>query len=161
VIVGCDYSTKAVDLAYLHPLDEGVWYHKKIAVNGLDKECLDAINYELEFAMEGFALVDHPVIYIEQPWSRYNQATAMQMVKVATAVEVLGKLAGYRVEWAHVASWRSAVFGKGKYDKATAKRLSREWAVTHTGLAIVSTDDNAADACCIAAFGEFVESSRA
>lgn len=153
MIIGVDYSTKAIDLAQHH---EGGWRHTKLLVNGFGVEFLQQLTVLLAAYAQWGGPTEERIVYVEQPWMRTNAATSMLMVKVATAVEVTAKLAGYRVEWAHVTSWRSKVFGKGKYSKIDAKRLSKEWAQENTGLDI-GKDDNAADACCIARYGELKE----
>lgn len=159
MIVGCDYSTKAIDLAQNGPHG---WRHVKLQINSFSLEFLD----ELQRLLTTWASWKEPseelVIYIEQPWiavggKTMNPGTTMLMVKSATAVQVLAILCGFRVEWAHVTAWRSKVFGKGKYPKKIAKARSVLWAEENTGLDI-NKDDNKADACCIAAYGEMRES---
>jgi len=156
VIIGCDYSTKAIDLAQRR--DGQHWRHTKLHVGEFAYPFLR----ELDTMLKAYSTWKRPdeecVLYVEQPWTRNNGATGMLMVKVSTAVQVLAMQNGYRVEWAHVATWRSAVFGSGKYPSAVAKELAVEWAREHTGLGEV--DDNTADACCIAAYGELAEQNK-
>ena len=158
IIVGVDYSTKAIDLAFK---GDDFWNNRRLIIgkDGIDKKFLETLRGEL-----GAFTYAVKAVYIEKPWMNVgfgnsNPKTTMQMVAVATIVQMTGIMLGYRIEWAPVVSWRSKVFGKGKYTKAIAKGLAISWAQANTGLTI--PNDNVADACCIAQYGAMMESENA
>src|SRR3990172_9822856 len=114
MIIGVDYSTKFIDLAYR---GEDMWTNTRMVINkdaGITKGFLEKLYGELKIFNAKVQAV-----YIEQPWmnaGRFggNPKTSMQMVAVATIVQMQSIMLGYRVEWAPVVRWRSKVFGKGR-----------------------------------------------
>lgn len=141
MIVGCDYSTKFIHLAWYEPIDG--WQVPRIAVD----PDLGQFLYDLEVALPD------PVggkLILERPWFRYNAQTAMLMQRVSTIVDVVATQKGFETHWVPIATWRSKIFGKGKYDTKTAKKLAIEHAKKFSNL---SVDDNTADAICLATYG--------
>ena len=163
MIVGCDYSTKAIDFATRRP--SGEWTCLKLGVGEgeIEGQLVNELARTLRVMANWTASGDR-VIYVEQPWMNVggrasNPATTMKMVQVATTVRIAAILVGYRAEWAHIATWRSAVFGKGKYVGKIAKERALAWSAQYTTLEL-GQDHNAADALCIAAYGEMKEHDR-
>lgn len=144
-ILGCDYSTKYVNLAWK---EEAEWQYPRIAVDGDLGQFLFDLKHELpaHISREKFGQ-----LYIERPWSRYNPGTAMQLQRIATIVDVVATQAGYETHWVAIAEWRSKIFGKGKYDSKTAKQMAVN--LVKERFDIVA-DDNTADAICLALYGE-------
>lgn len=143
MIVGCDYSTKLVHLAW-EITKKGTkkgWYTAEVDPNQLSI---------LESHIRQLAKDGAVALYLEKPWTRNNMWTGMQMVRIATIVETLAKLSDIEVHLVSPSHWRSEIFGKGKYDRKTAKALSVAKATEVLGQEV---DDNTADAVCIALYG--------
>lgn len=143
MILGCDYSTKFVNLGWFN---QG-WHYPRTKV----AEDLGEFLYDLKLLLPDPWEDGH--LYIERPWSGYNQWTGMQMQRVATIVDVVATQAGYETHWVAIATWRSKLFGKGKYTTKLAKSLAISYAREKCGIT-EGIDDNTADALCLALYGE-------
>jgi len=142
MIVGIDYSTKYVHLAW----NLGGWNYPRIKVEEDLGEFLFNLNDILPSLLE-----EDGHIYIERPWARYNVQTGMLMQRIATVVDVVATQAGYETHWVAIAAWRSLIFGKGTYKTKIAKQLAiaKVKEVMYT-----EVDDNTADAICLALYGQ-------
>jgi len=138
MIVGCDYSTKYVHFGW----NCGGWNYPRIPVEEDLGEFLFNINH---------ALPEGAHLYLERPWSRYNPYTGMQMQRIATIIDVVATQKSYETHWVSIATWRSKLFGKGKYTTKVAKEMAITYVKERCG---VEVDDNTADAICLALYGE-------
>lgn len=144
MIIGCDYSTKAIHLSWIR---DARWYTCVIK-NELIGEELESLRiFFRDRIIEGGGYGE---IFIEKPFTRGNAWTGVMMQRMATIIEVMATLAGFEIHWANTQAWRSKVFGKGKYKKAQAKQLVIEKALELTGQ---KHDDDTADSICIALYG--------
>lgn len=143
MIIGCDYSTKFIDLAF----DDGGWMHFRIKVDQELEVLLEELKSIFEKQWEGSSSLH---LYIERPWARYNVATGMSLQRISTIVDVVATQCGYYTHWVAIQSWRSKVFGKGKYTTDVAKQLSLQKAKE---LGISTKDHNISDAVCLAVYG--------
>ena len=139
MIIGVDYSTKYVHFGWL----PNQW--RKLRVDE-----------DLLAFTQGIAnmLPEHEDghLYLERPWARYNAWTGMQMQRIATIIDVVATQQGWNVHWTTIAAWRSKLWGKGKYASKEAKKMALAYVKEECGLDL--TDDNAADAICLAIYGE-------
>lgn len=142
MIIGCDYSTKFVHLAW----KTISWEFPRITVEEDLGEFLYGLNEMIPYPHGGDGR-----LYIERPWSRYNPGTAMALQRIATIVDVVATQAGYETHWIPIAAWRSKIFGKGKYPSKIAKEMAKAHVKKTCGLDV---DDNTADAICLALYGE-------
>ena len=144
-IVGVDYSTKAVHLAW----NLGGWQWPHYVISDDLGEFLEALWYAFPDSH------DDGHIFIERPWARYNAWTGMQMQRIATIVDVVATQRGYQTHWVAIAQWRSAIFGKGKYPTKIAKAKSIDIALeTIPYFNGKKMDDNTADSICLALYGQ-------
>jgi hypothetical protein len=144
IVVGCDYSTKFIHLAW----NINNWEWKRVPVNPDLLSFIETVGSELPSCK--WKVGDTAKLYIERPWSRYNPQTALQLQRIATIVDVVATQAGYETIWVPIAHWRSTLFGKGRYTTAIAKVLSVKLATETIGMEV---DHNTADAVCLALYG--------
>lgn len=142
MILGCDYSTKFIHLAW----ETTFWEYLRITVEDDLGEFLWNLKDKIPYPHGG-----EGHLYIERPWSRYNPGTAMALQRIATIVDVVATQAGYETHWIAIAAWRSKLFGKGKYPSKIAKEMAKAYVKEKCGLEV---DDNTADAICLTMYGE-------
>lgn len=155
VVAGADYKIKRLDVA---------------AVEG--KRLLGAKRYDLGgdvanvVAVIGEAVqlmksVGATELWLERPWFRgagkdgqhaVSNASTLELHKVATRVETLAVLVGLKVHYVAVASWHATMLGNGRLRSDEAKDASIAFVKGAYGWA--TSDDNEADAICLAAYGE-------
>lgn len=140
-ILGCDYSTKSIHFAWR----ACGWEWRRFDVQEDLSEFILRINMYLPEPTGN----DH--LFIEMPWTRYNPGTGMKLQRIATIVDVIATQKGYDTHWVAIPSWRTKIFGKGKYPTKLAKELSMSIAKKETGKDL---DDNTSDAICLALYGE-------
>lgn len=144
MIIGCDYSTKAIHFC---SGQDGKYQTHAIREEVL-KEEISRLEWFFESQTE---LSTDNILYIEKPFARGNIWTGVQMQRMATIIEVVATQWGVKVKWANTQAWRTAIFGKGKYTRAQAKKLAIAKALEVLGEEV---DDNTADALCICLYGE-------
>ena len=96
-------------------------------------------------------------LYAERPIMIQNGDTTIAMARVATLIEFAAEQARIPIFWINTRRWRSMLWPGNNFRRPQAKRAALEWCKAQ-GLEI--TDDNLAEALCIAHCGYLIEQGR-
>lgn len=146
-VVGADYSTRAIDLALI--AGNEIHDRAKIDLREPPSEWLRRLIDELT----NWRRFEHAsALYLEGPWLREAKGvkTALALHKSCHFLEAAAIFAGIPTIEVSVFTWRSQIFGRNM-PTAQAKRASVAYVKDVYG--VTTSDDNLADAICIATYG--------
>lgn len=150
---GLDYSTKALHFAVVED--------RRLVDAWGDVLSFDLPNRLVQMVKAARRLKDHGVrrVTLEAAWfnpAAGSNASTLGLHRVAHHFEAVATAAGLEVLFVPIATWRMVVLGNGRPSKPKAEAIWFAGAV----YGYQTTNDNQADAICLAAYGDRLARSR-
>lgn len=154
-VAGIDYSTKRLDVAVVSGRELVSCTSYDLGRDTLS-QCAAIMRVVHALKSAGASL-----IVMEKPWMREGRGlgTALDLHRVPTRIETLAICSGLQVRFVPVNSWRLQVLGNGGLRTEEAKRAALRYVEMVYGQR--AADHNAADAICLATWGQAVAKREA